>query len=356
MKEFHKIFLDGIMHLGDIFMSASVLPVLRKHYPDAEIHYLVKDNLVSAAALLDGVDRIIPYAYRSGGGYMDVYRMGRKLAREHYDVGISLDPRERVTLMKWFAHMPIRLSMERALGWELGWEKYFYTDDLHFRKPWDYREHRMSESFQRLLKDYLGDASEDFIPPSVRPSTEEEIRQARLLLNPVQACRTKVAFAVETTTKTKDWPTKKIAEVADWLAETYHAGIVMTGIASHEERIRDILRQMKHQEAVVDVAGKTSLTVLIALFREVQLLLTLDTGSAHIAAVAGCPVITIFSHNSPEIYRAASAISRAISGHVPCSGKHTCIGPSHCSKMDCVDCVSTDMVKKEIQQVMELVR
>lgn len=349
MAGHYKIFLDGIMHLGDIFMSASVIPVLRQQYPEAEIHYLVKDDLAGAAGLLSGIDRIIPYTYKSGGGYMDVYRIGKQLAKEQYDLGISLDPRERVTLMKWFARIPIRLSMERALGWE----KYFYTEDLHFRKPWDYREHSMSESFQRLIRDYFRDDSEEFIPPTVRPSTKAELDKAEALLVPLQGYKEKIAFSVETTTKTKDWPTRKFAEVADWLVETYGAGIVITGIPSQEPRIAEVIRQMKHPEAALDVAGKTSLTELIALFRRMKLLLTLDTGSAHIAAVAGCPVITIFTHNSPEIYRAACAVSRTVSGHVPCSGKHTCIGPSRCTKTDCVDCISTDMVKTEIQQVMK---
>lgn len=35
-----KIFIDGIMHLGDMIMSSSVIPVLKKAYPDSEIIYL----------------------------------------------------------------------------------------------------------------------------------------------------------------------------------------------------------------------------------------------------------------------------------------------------------------------------
>ncbi len=348
-----KIFLDGIMHLGDILMTASVFPVLRQHFPGAEIHYLVQAPLAPAAALLEGVDRVIPYAYKSGGGSLDVYRFGRKLAREGYSLGISLDPRERVTLMKWFARIPVRISMERALGWELGWERYFYTHDLKFRDPWDYREHRVGESFQRLLRDYLGDPDTAFVPPAIRPSTAAEKEAAAALLAGIRAYRRKIAFCVETTTRTKDWPTGKFAATADWLAETYGAAIVMTGTADHEGRIAEIIRQMKHPEAVLDAAGRTSLPVLAALLRQMDLLLTLDTGTAHIAAVAGCPVVTIFTHNSPEIYRAAAPVSRAVSGHVPCSGKHVCMGPSRCVKRDCVDCISTDMVEKEISFVLD---
>ena len=95
-----KIFLDGIMHLGDVITAASVIPVLKEQYPHSEIHYLVKDSVALPASLICGVDRVIPYTYQSGRGALDVIRMGKKLSQEGYDLGISLDPRERVTLMK----------------------------------------------------------------------------------------------------------------------------------------------------------------------------------------------------------------------------------------------------------------
>lgn len=124
---YNKIFIDGIMHMGDMIMTASVLPVIRKNCPNAKITYLCSANLAFVAELLDGVDEVIPYKYVSGGGYKDVFILGRKLAKRHFDLGISLDPRERVTLMKWFARIPERISMEQGLGWKLGWEKWFYT-------------------------------------------------------------------------------------------------------------------------------------------------------------------------------------------------------------------------------------
>jgi len=33
MTQYKKIFVDGIMHLGDMIMSASVFPILKKHIP-----------------------------------------------------------------------------------------------------------------------------------------------------------------------------------------------------------------------------------------------------------------------------------------------------------------------------------
>ena len=66
------------MHLGDVITAASVIPVLKEQYPHSEIHYLVKDSVALPASLICGVDRVIPYTYQSGGGALDVIRMGKK--------------------------------------------------------------------------------------------------------------------------------------------------------------------------------------------------------------------------------------------------------------------------------------
>lgn len=50
-----KIFIDGIMHLGDMIMSSSVIPVLKKAYPDSEIIYLATANLAYVASFFEGI-------------------------------------------------------------------------------------------------------------------------------------------------------------------------------------------------------------------------------------------------------------------------------------------------------------
>ena len=84
---YKNIFVDGIMHMGDMIMTATVFPVLRKHCPEARITYLCSANLAFVAELLEGVDEVIPYSYTSGGGYGDVWKIGRQLAKRHFDHG-----------------------------------------------------------------------------------------------------------------------------------------------------------------------------------------------------------------------------------------------------------------------------
>ena len=351
--DYQNIFIDGIMHMWDMIMTASVLPVLRKHCPEAKISYLCSANLAFVAEMLEGIDEVLPYSYKSKGGYMDVYHWGKQLEQIHYDLGISLDPRERVTLMKWFAHIPERISLEQALGWKLGWEKWLYTKDLELPADWHYQEHSMAASFQQLMRSFFHDPETRFERPRFRTPNPEDRQwvQEQLTAFPTQG--KKIALCVETTTKTKDWPVEKFSQLCDQLAQQYEATLVFTGIASHKPRVQAILAGMQHRNQAVDLAGATSFAQLVALLGTMDLLVSLDTGTAHIGATAGCPVVTIFTHNSPIIYQAPAEHSIGVSGHLPCSGKHVCIGPTRCAKTDCVDAVMVPMVADAIEQIFK---
>ena len=353
---YQNILVDGIMHLGDMIMTASVFPVLQKNCPGAKITYLASGNLAFAAKLFDGVDEVIPYTYKSKGGYLDVYRMGRTLARKQFDLGISLDPRERVTLMKWFAHIPERLSMEQALGWQLGWEKYFYTKDLTLPECWHYREHSMASSFQQMLRLYFEDPETEFIAPRLKPLAPEIEKWAVQCLAQYGQGGKNIALCIQTTSGTKDWPPEQFARLCDWLVEQYGATLYLTGISTHRKRADAMKRALHYPAHLVDLVGKTSFMQLVALLRHMDALVTLDTGTAHIGAIAGCPVVTLFSYISPEIYKAPGKYAKCVSGHLPCSGKHICIGPNRCPKMDCVDAIHLEMVQDAVKKLLQEAR
>lgn len=349
-----KILVDGLMHVGDILISSSVFPVLKKAYPDAKITYLTYGNLCAAAQMIEGVDDVYAYDYKSGGGLLQGIQVARDLRKRHYDIGISLDPRERITLIKWGAGIPVRISLERALGWDLGWERHFYTTDLSL-EGWDVMKHRMAESFQEILRRYFHDSEKSFIPGRFKPSAAEDIEAIENMLSVARENKSLekryIAFCFQTTMQYRDWPAEKFSALADRLVEEYDVNIVMTGIASHQDKGRQIIAGMKHREAVLDLIGKTSFRQLIALFRKVDALVSLDTGSAYIAAAAGCPVVTIFTFNSPEVYQAAVEPSRAVSLHVPCSGKKICRRPGECTKYLCVDGITVENVLQEVAEI-----
>lgn len=160
-------------------------------------------------------------------------------------------------------------------------------------------------------------------------------------------------FCVETTAKAKDWRAEKFAALADWLITSYDASVIITGIEAHRPKMDAIKNRMKHPESIIDTLGKTTFPALVALMRRADCAITLDTGTPHIAAAAGCPVLTIFTFNSPEIYQGCGERTWAVSGHVPCSGKHVCIGPKKCPKNLCEESVTLSMVQETVKEMLE---
>ncbi|MBR3624275.1 MAG: glycosyltransferase family 9 protein [Selenomonadaceae bacterium] len=348
-----KIFVDGIMHLGDMMIASSVFPVIKKKYPEAEVHFLVMESLAPAAELIEGVDKVIPYAYKSGGGVKGVFQMANMLRKEKYDIGISVDPRERVTLMKWLAGIPVRVTVEEALGWKLGWERLFYHTDVSLN-GWDVRNRLMSESFHEAMRRYFGIKDEGFIYPTLKPSSEKAVARAKELFSPLKSKRGVISFCVVTSgdNRRKDWPAERFAELSNRLIKKGY-GLVFTGIAEHNEVIAKIIEGVEDKTAVLNIAGKTNLEELVAVFRASKLFITLDTGSAHLAAVAGAKVLTIFSFNSPEIYGAAGKYTKSVSAHVPCSGKYRCFDRKTCDKDDCFALVTVDMVESAADELLQ---
>jgi heptosyltransferase-2 len=96
-----------------------------------------------------------------------------------------------------------------------------------------------------------------------------------------------------TNSRAKRWPEDRFAALADQLTDRIGARIVFIGAASEREGAERIIRQMKRREAI-NLAGETSLSQLIGALDACDLLISNDTGPAHIAAALGRPTLTIF--------------------------------------------------------------
>jgi len=96
-----------------------------------------------------------------------------------------------------------------------------------------------------------------------------------------------------TNSRAKCWPAERYAALADRLVEASAARIVLIGAASERESAQAVADQMVGRGAI-NLAGETTMTELIGLLDACDLLVSNDTGPAHIAASLGRPTLTIF--------------------------------------------------------------
>jgi len=89
----------------------------------------------------------------------------------------------------------------------------------------------------------------------------------------------------------KSWPAGRYAELADRIIQEYGAKIVVCGAPTDVLVAAAVQSEMKG--SVVDLAGKTSLPVLAALFEACALYIGNDTGPLHLAVSVGTATLGI---------------------------------------------------------------
>ena len=150
-------------------------------------------------------------------------------------------------------------------------------------KGWDVKNRLMSESFQEAMRRYLGIKNEEFLYPTLKPSSNTANEKADKLLYPLKGKRGVISFCVSTSgdNRRKDWPPERFAGLSNILiSEGY--GLVFTGISEHTSVIEQILNDISDKTAALNIAGQTNIEELVAVFRKTKLFITLDTGLKHL--------------------------------------------------------------------------
>lgn len=94
------------------------------------------------------------------------------------------------------------------------------------------------------------------------------------------------------------WPIERWMTVVRALQHRGHR-VVLTGSAAEAKLTATIARQTDGR-TTVDLGGRTNLAMLVDIVSKASLVLSTDTGIAHLAVACGTPTITIFGPTSPK--------------------------------------------------------
>ena len=106
-----------------------------------------------------------------------------------------------------------------------------------------------------------------------------------------------MVFVPSSLHRTKCWPAERFAALAEKITTQFSLSVIATGTANERTLINDI--QHICSVDIVNLAGRTSLSELIAVQRNAKLVVSNDTGPGHIAAALGIPLVMIFGLSNP---------------------------------------------------------
>ena len=93
--------------------------------------------------------------------------------------------------------------------------------------------------------------------------------------------------------KNKKWPAEHFSAVARHIKQKYNLQPVVCGAPGDQTDSQELIRQ--YSDPVIDLTGKTTLPEFLTVLKNAACLISVDTGSVHMAAAVGCPVFALYS-------------------------------------------------------------
>jgi ADP-heptose:LPS heptosyltransferase len=217
------------------------------------------------------------------------YRLGflTNIYRQHYTCVInptfSRDKRNDDAIVK-AARSPRNIGMvanlESVRSYERGYDKGLYTQLFDYlEKPvFEFTRNRLFTEFVTGRKSLVQDTK---IDANKLPSLPAGLPEKYFVVFPGSR------------TKARIWPAEYFATVSKHLFEQYGWTAVVCGGPDDAEYADAFTAAYKNP--LVNITGKTSLPQLMTVLKNAQCLLSVDTGSVHLAAATGCTVFGIYN-------------------------------------------------------------
>ncbi|MFY9570513.1 MAG: lipopolysaccharide heptosyltransferase II [Blastocatellia bacterium] len=120
-----------------------------------------------------------------------------------------------------------------------------------------------------------------------------------------------------TNSRAKRWPAERFASTGDRLSSLSGFQIIVVGSAGDLEAATEVARHMRTPAAVL--AGRTTIAELKAVLACASLVLSNDTGTAHVSAALGVPTVVVFGPTEHVSTRPLSEKARVVRHDVECS-------------------------------------
>jgi heptosyltransferase-2 len=116
----------------------------------------------------------------------------------------------------------------------------------------------------------------------------------------------------------KRWPSNYFSGLADLLIERMDAWVAFLGAPNERSLIEGIVSGMRRNR-VVNFAGRADMIASMAIMGMSRMVISNDTGSAHLAVAAGARVLTLFGPTSPGATAPYGPAAHIIQGEAPCA-------------------------------------
>lgn len=275
-----------ILRLSAIGDACHVVPIVRtlqQAWPGTQLAWIIGKTEARLMSLIEGVEFIIvdkrasPAARRA---------QRQRLTERRFDVLLHMQLALRASLVARSVRAPLKVGFDRARARELQW---LFTNARIAPRV---REHVLDSFFgftdllgltQRILRWDLP------VPPDAQEYARQLIPDAQptLVISPCSSHRL------------RNWLPERYAAVAEYAVERHGMRVILAGGPTALERDAGAQIESLCRVPLVNQIGKDTLPQLLALLARARVLVTPDSGPAHMATMVGTPVVGLYAATNP---------------------------------------------------------
>jgi heptosyltransferase I len=266
--------------IGDVSHVVPVVHAIRKHMPHADITWIIGKLEARLLAGLPGVEFIV---FDKKGGWKAIRQLRHDLKGRKFDVLLHMQVAARANLISRLVKAPLRI----------GWDKPRWRD-LH---QWFINKSVRSVPRQHQVDAFLEFARALDVPtgPPVwnLPVSGQDMAWAGQVLD--NDGKPILMISPCSSHQLRNWQAAHYAEVADCAISEFNMHVVLTGGPSDLEVStgREIESAMQHRAQ--NLIGKDTIKQSVALLKKATLVISPDSGPAHLASAVGTPVIGLYA-------------------------------------------------------------
>jgi ADP-heptose:LPS heptosyltransferase/lauroyl/myristoyl acyltransferase len=268
-----KIFIRMPNWLGDIIMAIPLLKAIRQARPDAQVILMARSHFVQFLENLYLADRVLPLAPKSKKYYQQLFEY-RQLRPDFLVRLVNSTTADIETFILNATHSFAQQFPHKKRPW-------FSTRIfINFDNPANVHQEKTTQFFAKKMG-YLG--TWDLTP-------------LHLKIEPYHMgliCGSENSPA-------KRWPTSHWIDLIAILLEQTTADIILFGTQMDGTITQEIKDQFRHENRVIDRAGKTNLPAFVDEIATCKLVIGNDTGGVHLSNFLGIPTVVLFGPTNPN--------------------------------------------------------
>ena len=259
--------------LGDAIMDSAFLNALTECYPDSTIDIIISKNLKELAEMLPGFDNAHYFSKKEYKGPLGNIKYGRHILATagRYDIFFCTTHSFSSALMGFFTRS------KKRVGFRIEGRRFLFTHSY----PWPKEVVHRTEASMILLSHFVG---RKLNPKPFRFSLEHPISMKMPKGHTI-------VFNVNSGGIKRMISIPKAASIIETLKTHFNSTIILTGTKQNREYVGKLVSSLQDSTGVLDWSGRTDLLQLALVLKNADLVISANTGTAHLANAFGTNLI-----------------------------------------------------------------